>query len=216
MLSITLLVLLSQDPAVTVTAPPTMTEPRVMGGVLAPAALPAGTNALYGFVGAPELGAGYRQGFGGVMELEARALFNLFQVSGLAEVGVKFCACRHERLTLAGGLALGLQFDSGARYIDSKNFAFVGLRPRLSAAMSYELTSLISVVGTAELPLALSFSQGFELTPLLGAGVEFQLGGPFSLLVAGAGGLDAMREPLGVTQYRGAWNARLGIGYRMF
>ena len=49
-------------------------EPRVTGGVMAPASLPAGTNALYGFVGAPELGVGYRQGFG-LVEFEARGVF---------------------------------------------------------------------------------------------------------------------------------------------
>ncbi len=37
----------------------------------APAALPAGTMALYGQIGAPDVGAGYRQGFDG-LEIEAK------------------------------------------------------------------------------------------------------------------------------------------------
>ena len=70
-------------------AEPEIPTTRVTGGVFAPASLPAGTNALYGFVGAPELGVGYRQGFGPV-EFEARGLFNLFEVSVIGELGVKF------------------------------------------------------------------------------------------------------------------------------
>src|SRR4051812_11166366 len=39
-----------------------MTDRRV-GGVVAPAALPAGAMSVYALLGAPELGGGFRQGF---------------------------------------------------------------------------------------------------------------------------------------------------------
>jgi hypothetical protein len=224
MLSALLIVVLSQDPAatpvVTETAPPPppaspVTPPRITGGVFAPASLPAGSNALYGFVGAPDLGVGYRQGFGAV-EFEARALFNLFEVSAIAEVGLKLAVYEQDKLKIAPGLALGFEFDAGARYIDRYNFAFVGVRPRLSAVASYAFSETISGLIMAEVPVSIAFAQGFQITPLVGAGAEFHLGGSFSLLVSGHGGFDATREPLGVTQLRGAWAARLGIGYRLF
>lgn len=196
-------------------ADPVPAETRVTGGVMAPASLPAGTNALYGFVGAPEVGAGYRQGFG-LIELEGRGVFNLFEVSVIAEVGLKFGVLEVDKLRLAPGLALGLEFNAGARYFDRYNFGFVGLRPRLNVNASYAFTETISGVAQLDVPVSIAFSQGFQVTPLLGAGAEFHLGGSFSLLVSGHIGFDATREPLGVTQYRAAWAARLGIGYRLF
>ncbi|MFZ5444573.1 MAG: hypothetical protein ACOZQL_31560 [Myxococcota bacterium] len=189
---------------------------RVMGGVVAPASLPAGTNALYGFVGAPELGVGYRQGFG-LLELDARAAFNLFELGVLGDVGVKFAVFEHEKLRLSVPVGLGLEFNSGARYFDRFNFAFIGLRPRVGVTASYAFTDTIAGFAQLEVPLAIALTvQGFQLTPLVGAGAEFHLGGGFSLALSAHGGLDATREPLGVTQVRGAWAARLGVGYRLF
>jgi hypothetical protein len=191
-------------------------EPRLMGGVVAPAALPSGTNALYGFVGAPELGIGYRQGFGTV-ELEARALFNLFHVSAVAEVGARFAVYEHDKLRLAPTASLGLEFNSGTKYFDTANFGFVGLRPRLGLNASYAFTDTVSGIAQFEVPWSIALTvQGFEVAPLLGAGAEFHLGGGFSLLVSAHIGVDAMKEPLGVTQVRPAWAGRLGVGYRIF
>lgn len=191
-------------------------EPRVTGGVFAPASLPAGTNAIYGIVGAPDLGAGYRQGFGPV-ELDARATFNLFKVSALAEVGVKLAAYEKDGLRLAPLLALGLEFNSGATYFDRHNFAFIGLRPKLGLNASYAFTETISGIAQLEVPWSVALTvQGFQLTPLAGAGAEFHLGGGFSLALTGHFGMDATKEPLGVTQVRPAWAARLGVGYRLF
>ncbi len=213
MISTLLLTLIvAADP---VAAVPSPEETRVTGGVMAPASLPAGTNALYGFVGAPELGVGYRPGFG-LIELEARGLFNIFEVSVIAEAGLKFGVLQLDKFRLAPGIALGIEFNSGARYFDRSNFAFVGLRPRLSANASYAFTETISGIAQLDVPVSIAFSQGFQVTPLLGAGAEFHLGGSFSLLVSGHIGFDATREPLGLTQYRAAWAARLGIGYRLF
>ncbi len=189
---------------------------RVTGGVLAPASLPAGTNALYGFVGAPEVGVGYRQGFG-LVEFDARGVFNVFKVSVIGEAGVKFAAFSREKLRLAPTLALGLEFNSGTRYVAPTNFGFIGLRPRLGLNASYAFTDTISGIAQLEVPWAIALTvQGFQVTPLVGAGAEFHLGGGFSLLVSAHVGFDATKEPLGVTQYSPAWAARLGVGYRLF
>ena len=183
---------------------------------MAPASLPAGTNALYGFVGAPEVGVGYRQGFG-LVEFEARGLFNIFKVSLIGEVGVKYAVIQKDKLRLAPTVALGLELNSGARYFDRFNFGYLGIRPRVGVNASYDFTDTISGVAQFELPVSIGLTvSGFQVTPLFGAGAEFHLGGSFSLLISGHVGFDATREPLGVTQYRPAWAARLGIGYRLF
>jgi hypothetical protein len=191
-------------------------EPRLMGGVVAPAALPSGTNALYGFVGAPEVGVGYRQGFG-FAEFEARAQFNVFHVSGVADVGARFGVFEREKLRLAPTLGLGIEFNAGAKYFDTANFAFIGLRPRVGLNASYAFTDTVSGIAQLEVPWSIALTvQGFEVAPLLGAGAEIHLGGGFSLLVSAHVGMDAIKEPLGVTQVRAAWAARLGVGYRIF
>src|SRR5919204_1819030 len=58
---------------------------RSFGSVLAPAALPAGSTAAYAFAGAPEIGAGFRQGLSG-LELDVRAGFDYFAVAGAFEL----------------------------------------------------------------------------------------------------------------------------------
>ncbi len=197
--------------------PATALETRVTGGVMAPASLPAGTNALYGFVGAPDVGVGYRQGFG-LVEFEARGLFNIFEVSVLGEVGFKFGVFQADKLRLAPGIALGLELNSGARYIDPFNFGFLGLRPRLALNASYDFTQTISGIAQFELPVAIALTvSGFQVTPLLGAGAEFHLGSNLSLLVSAHLGFDATKGKDDVDpHYRVAWAGRLGIGYRLF
>lgn len=202
--SLLVITLLSADPS------------RATGGYVAPASLPAGSNAVYGFAGAPEVGVGYRQGFG-LVEFEARAIFNIFEVSGIADVNVKFAAWQHDRLQLAPLVGLGIEANSGARYFDRFNFGFFGLRPRIGLNASYGFSDLITGVAMLDVPLAIALTvQGFQLTPLVGAGAEFHLGGGFSIALTAHVGFDATREPLGVTQYRPAWAVRLGVGYRLF
>ena len=48
------------------------------------------------------------------------------------------------------------------------------------------------------------------------AGAEVHLGGNMSGFVMANVGLDAIKEPLGVTQYRTGWAIRLGLGFRLF
>jgi hypothetical protein len=203
-------------PLALLTAAPTPAETEP-GAVLAPAALPAGGLAFWGLLGAPDLGVGYRQGFDG-FELEARAQFNYLEVSALAEVGVKLPVFHRDRLALAPGLALGLKVDSGSRYFNGANFAFVALRPRPQLVATWALTPVLQLLGQVEVPfVAVAFGKtASQVTPLVGAGAEFRLSSLLTLAITVHGGVDFMKEPLGVEQVRGAWAIRLGVGYRLF
>ena len=189
---------------------------KTLGAVVAPAALPPGSLSLYGILGAPELGVGYRQGIGGV-ELEAKGLFNVFELSALVEAGVKIPVLRREQLSLAPGLFLGLKLNSGSNYFDYANFQYFGLRPRVSLNAAYSFSELVAGVAQLEIPLTLPLTaQGIQFTPMVGAGAEVHVGGNFSLLGTAHVGFDVIKEPLGVTQMRAAWTIRLGVGYRLF
>ncbi|MEW5742848.1 MAG: hypothetical protein AB1938_28285 [Myxococcota bacterium] len=202
--------------ALSLAAEPELASEKRQGAVVAPAALPPGTLALYGIVGAPEVGAGYRQGIAGI-ELEAKALFNVFEVSGLLEGGMKVQVLRTERFALAPGVALGLKLNSGSKYFDAGNFGYLGLRPRVSVNATYTFSDVIEGVAQLEVPLTLPLTaQGVQFTPLLGAGAEFAVGGNLTLLGTAHLGLDVVKEPLGVPQTRAAWGVRLGVGYRLF
>ncbi len=187
-----------------------------IGAVETPAALPQGSTAIYAFIGAPELGIGFRQGFEAA-ELEARATFDWTQIAGIAEVGGRMALYRQGALTMAPGLFLGLKVDSGSRYFDTANFAFIGIRPRLDFALTYQVAETVQVLTKVEIPWAIATNVlGSQFTPTLAVGAEFHVGGPFSLLASALGGVDVTKEPLGVPQVRPAWGLRLGLGYRMF
>lgn len=187
-----------------------------MGAVVTPAMLPSGSSALYGFVGAPDVAVGYRQGFG-VWELDARAAFNIFEVSATAELGFKFPAYRTEKLQLAPVAALGVKFNSGSRYFDAVNFRSIALRPKLGLYTTYAFSDIVSGLVQLEVPLAIALTApGYQLTPLLGAGAEIHLGSNLSLLISAHVGFDVTREPYELPVTRAAWAARFGIGYRLF
>jgi hypothetical protein len=189
---------------------------QAVGAVETPAALPGGSTALYAFIGAPELGLGFRQGFD-LAELEARVTFDWVQLAGVAEIGGRMAVFKSGGLVLAPGVFLGLKVDSGARYFDVANFAYLGLRPRLDFSMSYQVAETVQLLSKVEIPWAIATNViGTQFTPTLAVGAEFHVGGPFSLLASALGGVDVTKEPLGVPQVRPAWGLRLGLGYRMF
>lgn len=193
-----------------------MAPQRVTGGVLAPAKLPAGTIAMYGLLGAPEVGGGYRQGFDAV-ELEGRVLFHVFQLAALLEGGLKFEALSTGRLQLAPVAAVGLSFNSGSTYFDRQNFSAVSLRPRLGATLSWAFSDLVSGLAQVEVPWAIALTvAGHQVTPTVGLGAEFHLGGSLSLLVAGTVGVDVIQAPTLAAVARPAWGLRLGLGHRVF
>lgn len=132
-------------------------DPVARGGVVAPAALPAGTIAMYAQVGAPDLGVGYRQGFA-PFELEARVAFNLLALSGLIDVGLRVPLLTSEKLQLSAGGSLGLLFNSGSRYFDPANFGSVALRPRLLGTLGLPFSDLVTGLVQLEVPLALSMT----------------------------------------------------------
>ncbi len=183
---------------------------------MAPAALPAGTLALWGLLGAPDVGIGYRQGFS-VFELEARATFNYLLLSTIFEAGVRVPVFRRNKLEMAPVAALGLEFNSGSKYFDPANFASVALRPRIGGVVSYLVSETVQALLLVDVPWAISLNvTGSHVSPTIGAGAEFHLGGRLSVLALGQIGVDVLKAPLAVTQVRPAWAFRLGFGYRVF
>jgi len=205
------------EPKVTSSEPhvSSMTDRRV-GGVVAPAALPAGAMSLYAMLGAPELGAGFRQGIK-MLEVEAKLMFNYLLASGWLEIGVKLPVYDKGMIQMAPTLALGIEANSGSRYYDRANFAYIAMRPRAGFITSLRFSDTLAGIVLFDLPWSFSFtSQGSHVVPTLGAGAEVHLGGNMSGFVMGNIGLDAIKEPLGVTQYRPGWALRLGLGFRLF
>ncbi|MDX2013434.1 MAG: hypothetical protein SFW67_24800 [Myxococcaceae bacterium] len=214
MFAFALALILAAEPEAPVTKPSRVAAEQ--GAAQAPAALPGGSLAFSGFIGAPEVGAGYRQGFS-VLEFEAQARFHYLELSGLVEAGVRLLAWKSERTRIAPTASLGLKFNSGARVFDAFNFGFVALRPRLGLVTSISVSELVQVLVTAEVPWAIALNvTGFQVTPTVGAGVEVQLSSTLSLFALGLGGVDVIKEPLGVAVARPAWGLRLGVGYRLF
>ena len=192
-----------------------MTDRRV-GGVVAPAALPAGAMSLYAMLGAPELGGGYRQGLS-LVELEVKVMFNYLLAAGVLEVGVRIPVYEKGRVQMAPTLALGLEGNTGSRYYDRANFSYIAIRPRAGFITSYRFTDTLAGIVLVDLPWSVALtSQGSHVVPTIGAGAEIHLGGNMSGFAMANVGLDAIKEPLGVTQYRAGWAFRLGLGFRLF
>lgn len=204
------------SPAVSTRAEARPPSKASLFGAVAPAALPAGTIAFYGLVGAPDLVAGYRQGFA-PFELEARAAFNYLDVSAFGDVALRFSWLTSDRLQLAPVVGLGLKASSGARYFDKASFPALSLRPRLGLVASYLATDTVSLIGHVDVPWAIALTApGHQLTPTVGAGAEFAIGSSLSVVAMAQAGVDVVKEPLGVTQARFAWGARVGLGFRLF
>src|SRR5687767_5660876 len=82
-------------------AAPSIEDSRAAFGALAaPAFLPPGSTAAYGFIGVPEVGAGFRQGLDGI-ELDARAKLDWMALSLSAEVLGRFPAWKSDVLHLS-------------------------------------------------------------------------------------------------------------------
>lgn len=221
MLALAMLVTLplAADPPLTPPPPPPVTAARniqALGAALGPAALPAGSIGFWGTLGAPEVAAGYRQGFS-LLEFEAIGRFHYLELSGTVEAGVRLAAWRSDRTIVAPTFSLGLKANSGVRAFDRFNFGYVALRPRLGLVTSISVSDVLQVLVTAEVPWAIALNvTGFQVTPTVGAGVEFQLNAKLSLMGLGQLGVDVIKEPLGVAVPRLAWGLRLGVGYRLF
>jgi hypothetical protein len=217
MFAIALTLMLGADASNDVVLPSQpLQNPQRSGAAVAPAALPAGSLAFAGFIGAPEVGAAYRQGFS-LLELEAQARFHYLEVSAVVEAGVRFAAWKNDRVVMAPTAALGLKLNTGARVFDGFNFGFSALRPRLGLITSVLATDILNVIVALDVPWAVALNvTGYQVTPTIGGGVEFQLSSKLSLVGMGQLGVDVIKEPLGIAVARPAWGVRLGVGYRVF
>jgi hypothetical protein len=195
----------------------TLDRRETFGAVVGPAVLPSGGSAFYGYVGLPELAAGDRQGFGR-FELEGRARLNYLLLSLGAEVIGKVLWVEGGGFEVAPYVGAGLSYNLGTRYFDDANFRFLGWRVLAGAVASYRLVETVRLVALFEAPwdFSLDPSGGGRFTPLLGGGVEIYLGGDVTGLVMAQGGLDTMKEPLGVPATRFGYAVRIGLGMRLF
>ena len=198
--------------------PPGIEDSRAaFGAFSAPAALPPGSTAAYGFIGVPEVGAGFRQGLDG-MELDARAKLDWMTLALTAEVLGKFPALRTDALQLAPLIGVGVVFNTGATYIDSANFAYVGVRLTPGANLSYRVAETVSLIGELAVPVDITLSPrgGTHVRPLVGGGAEFYLGEDLTAGAVAQVGADVIKQPQGVAETRFAFAFRAGIGWRFF
>jgi len=187
------------------------------GAVVGPAALPDGSMAFYGYVGAPELGAGVRSGHS-LLELEARARADYFRASLGLEGLVRARVYERGPLTLAPTLGVGLVLNAGATWLDEDNFDGVFFRLLPGFVASYRVSETVQLLGLADLPLDLGLTPGGarRFQALGGGGVEAFLGEDFTLLVAGQLGVDVLRERPSDVETRLGYALRLGVGFRLF
>ncbi|QDE98795.1 hypothetical protein [Myxococcus xanthus] len=188
-----------------------------LGAVLAPVTLPDGATALYGFVGAPEIGVGFRQGISG-FELEARARLQWFQLSASLELAVRRKVLEQGILSLAPTLGLGVVLNSGATYMDDRNYSGVLFRVSPGLVAGWRIADTVSVLGLLDVPvdIGLSNGQSRRIQALGGGGVEVYLGSNLSALAAGQLGVESFQERSGESHTRLGYSVRLGLGARLF
>jgi hypothetical protein len=196
---------------------PAAREPWSFGAVLAPVMMPEGVTALYGYVGVPEMGMGFRQGIAG-FELEARARLDYFRLAGIFEGGVRRQVLVRGDLSLAPALSLGLVLNSGSEYLDEDNYPGVLLRIAPGAVAGWRVAETVTLVGLVDLPidLGLSPSGARRFQALAGGGTEIYLGQGVTVLVAGQLGVDSFKAPKVSAVTRLGYQLKLGIGARLF
>lgn len=187
------------------------------GTVLAPAALPDGASALYGYVGVPEMGAGYRQGISG-FEIEGRARLDYLRLAGIFEAGARRAVLREGPAVFAPTLSLGLVLNSGSAYLDADNFGGVLLRITPGMVVSWKVGETVALVGLLDLPIDLGLSPtgARRFQALTGGGAEMYLGSGISALAAGKIGVESFKAPKEDAVTRLGYQVTLGIGVRLF
>lgn len=181
-----------------------------------PAVLPNGASATYAYAGVPEVGGGYRQGFG-LFEAQGRARLNYISLAVTLDAQARYLAFRQGPWRIAPSLALGATFNSGTRYIDAFNFSYVGIKLTPGAAVTYRLAETVNLLGELQVPIDIPLTtSGSRVTPVLGAGAEVYLGEDITAGAMADFGLDVIKEPGGVPQSRFAFALRVGLGYRFF
>jgi hypothetical protein len=187
------------------------------GTVVAPAALPDGASALYGYVGVPEMGVGYRQGISG-FELDGRARLDYFRLAGIFEVGARRAVLKEGPATFAPTLSLGLVLNSGSAYLDADNFSGVLLRITPGLVVSWKVAETVAVVGLLDVPIDLGLAPtgARRFQALTGGGAELYLGSGITLLTAGQIGVENFKAPTKISVTRLGYQVTLGIGTRLF
>ncbi|NTX01337.1 hypothetical protein [Myxococcus sp. CA040A] len=206
-----------EEGRVTVEQAPVSSEEDPLGAVIAPVTLPAGTTALYGYAGAPEIGVGFRQGISS-FELEARARLNWFQLSAALELVGRLKVLERGSVSLAPTLGLGVVFNSGSTYMDDQNFSGVMLRLSPGLIAGWRVAETVTILGLVDLPLdiGISKSKSLRFQALGGGGVEVYLGNNVSVLIAGQLGTETFQERAGLSDTRLGWALKAGLGARLF
>lgn len=187
------------------------------GTMVAPAALPDGASALYGYVGVPEMGAGYRQGIFG-FEFEGQARLDYFRLAGIFEVAARRAVVKEGPAMFAPRLGLGLVLNSGSTYLDADNFKGALLRIAPGLVVSWNVAETVAVVGLLDVPIDVGVSPSGErrIQALTGGGTEIYLGSGITLLTAGQIGVEHFKAPLKDSVTRLGYQVTLGIGTRLF
>ncbi|KFE67194.1 hypothetical protein [Hyalangium minutum] len=187
------------------------------GTVVAPAMLPEGASSVYGYIGVPEMGGGYRQGLS-LFEIEARGRLDYFRLAGILEVGARKTVVSDGPTTIAPTLSLGLVFNSGSAYLDADNFGGTLVRITPGLIIGWRVADTVMLLGLLDLPvdLGLDPTGARRFQALTGGGAEFYLGSGISLLTAGQIGVESFKAPLKDNEVRLGYQVRLGIGTRLF
>lgn len=186
-------------------------------GAVAPAELPSGSTSLYGFVGAPELGVGFRQGLG-PFEFNPEVAVNYLDLSFAAVARLRFEVVHQPRWQLAPFGGLGFAYDSGSTYFNKDNFEFTAVRIDVGAVATYPVGETLSLLATTELTWDVFTTpvKGYRAQPLVGAGAEVALGGGISAFGLAAIGIDFRKLPREWVDTEVGYSVRLGFAYRMF
>lgn len=196
---------------------PPVREPWSFGAVVAPVVMPEGVTALYGYVGVPEMGLGFRQGLEG-FEIEARARLDYFRLAGIFDATLRRQVLERGGLSLAPTLGLGLVLNSGSEYLDEDNYPGVLLRIAPGAVAGWRVAETVTVLGLVDLPLDLGLSPSGtrRFQALAGPGTEIYLAQGVTLLVAGQLGVESFKQPREDAITRLGYQVKLGIGARLF
>ncbi|WP_232293595.1 hypothetical protein [Stigmatella aurantiaca] len=187
------------------------------GSVIAPVTMPEDVTSLYGYVGVPEMGAGFRQGLSG-LELEAKAKLDYFRLAGIFEVGARREVLTRETAALAPTLSLGLVLNSGTSYLDEENFGGVLLRVSPGLVSGWRAGETVVLVGLVDAPVDIGVGPtgAWRIQTLVGGGPEIYLGQGVTLLVSGQIGLEHFKEERQDWNTRLGYQIKLGIGSRLF
>ena len=191
-------------------------QPQGPGALAYPATLKSGQLAVSGFIGAPFVGAGFRQGIGGI------ELGGLFEVDTLrlgtsVEGLVKVPVFQKNQWQGALGLGLGGIAQSGARYFDTANVAFWGARTRIQAIVTHPIAETAGAVLQLDVPVTWSLPDArmWQISSLLGGGIEVYLGNSASGLLMGQVGATTQHVD-GKETTAFAWQVKWGVGWRLF